>query len=150
MNSTFARREREKILLSANWALLNHSCWLLAKALPGNLESSKAWMEKCRWRKKSIEGFRRRMDVPLSGSECEGHANQVIPLGVGEILWRQWSTGPSHLLITVACWEWFIQFSQLLAPLKTHLICFKFYRLSCLPRLYITIVVSITPWQHTT
>jgi len=35
---TFAKRERVKVLLSANWALLNQICWLLAKALPGNLD----------------------------------------------------------------------------------------------------------------
>lgn len=120
---TLASRERENTLLSAYWALHNQMVSLFSNALPGKLRDNFLYQNydlhivvHSRRLKRKVSKLQERL-VPLTRTEQEGHAKQVIPLCIRKILWRQRSRRPLSLLVSFTFKKRCIKFSQLLTSL---------------------------------
>jgi hypothetical protein len=74
-----------KVLLSARWALLSQTGSLLMKLLPGNLAENVVGDQ--RFNFSCFNNYTARAQLRTRCGVC--HADQVVPLGVAEVLRQQ-------------------------------------------------------------
>ena len=83
----------------------------------------------------------------MARTEGVGHADDVVPLGVAEVLQRQRRHRPRRAAVAVAGEEGLVELPQLLASLHDELLGCQLRRVGDLPRLHLAVVEPVRPRQ---
>jgi hypothetical protein len=162
---TLARSARGKALLPARCALHSQTCSSLAKLLPGNLWRRMHAMQPSDDRHREEKGHsqeqtkgrtsrtkkKNRIDrLPLAWPEGVGHGDDVVPLGVPEVLRRQRAGRPRRrsAAVALARQEGLVELPELVAPLHDELVGCQLHGVGDLPRLHLAVVEPVRPRQH--